>query len=140
MSPSRIGLISLLITTAFCTAQARLIGEHVQVPYTPADSGEKMLKAYCASCHGKGGRGNGPVSPALKEKPADLTRLAKRHNGVFPSEWVARVIEKGPVTAHGSREMPVWGPELSRLSGHDEQVRLLRLHNLVSYIETLQTH
>ena len=138
MSPSRIGLICLLITAAFWPAQKRLIGEQAHVPYTPADSGEKMFRAYCASCHGVSGKGNGPVASALRGKSADLTQLAKRHQGVFPSEWVARVIEKGTVAAHGSSEMPVWGRELSRVSNHDEQIQLLRVHNLVSYIETLQ--
>lgn len=132
MQPSRLSLICLLALAATRFAQPRLIVQHVQSPYTPADSGEKMFGAYCASCHGVNGRGNGPASSALKEKPADLTQLARRHNGVFPSEWVARVIEQGPIAANGSSEMPVWGPELSRLSAHDEQIRLLRVHNLVS--------
>jgi mono/diheme cytochrome c family protein len=99
-----------------------------------------MFRAYCASCHGVSGTGNGPVAATLKTKPTDLTQLAKRNNGAFPSESVASVIEKGKITAHGSSEMPVWGPELSRLSSHDPEVQLLRVHNLVSYIETLQRH
>ena len=97
-----------------------------------------MFKAYCASCHGVNGTGNGPVAATLKQRPTDLTQLAKRNHGVFPSEPVARVIEKGTITAHGTSEMPVWGPELSRLSSHDTEFQLLRVHNLVSYIGRLQ--
>ena len=48
------------------------------------------------------------------------------------------MIESGTIAAHGSSEMPVWGPELSRLSGHDTDFQLLRVHNLVSYIGRLQ--
>lgn len=140
MRLSRIGLICLLIAAAFWFAQKRLVGEQSCAPYTPADSGEKMFKAYCASCHGVNGTGNGPVAATLKQRPTDLTQLAKRNHGVFPSESVARVLEKGTITAHGTSEMPVWGPELSRLSSHDTEFQLLRVHNLVSYIETLQRH
>ena len=42
--------------------------------------------------------------------PANLTVLTKKNNGVFPFEAVYEVIDgRKEVTAHGTREMPVWG-------------------------------
>ena len=34
--------------------------------------GEQLFKAYCASCHGRTGKGDGPFVQALKTPPADL--------------------------------------------------------------------
>jgi mono/diheme cytochrome c family protein len=140
MIGSRIILVGLLIAGGFWLMQKELAGQQIHVPYTPADSGKKMFKAYCASCHGVSGTGNGPTATTLRKRPTDLTQLAKGNHGVFPTEEVSRVIENGTIAAHGSSEMPVWGPELSRLSGHDIDIQLLRVHNLVSYIGTLQKH
>jgi hypothetical protein len=41
--------------------------------------------------------------------------------------------------AHGSQDMPIWGPLFSSISqGHEGQVQQ-RITNLVTYIETLQS-
>lgn len=40
--------------------------------------GKDLFVAYCASCHGMAGRGDGPVSSALKTKIPDLATLAAR--------------------------------------------------------------
>ena len=51
-------------------------------------SGARMFKEYCAVCHGKGAKGDGPAASALKQAPPDLTTLAKRHGGKFPDHYV----------------------------------------------------
>jgi mono/diheme cytochrome c family protein len=38
----------------------------------------ESFKQYCATCHGSGGRGDGPVASALLTRPTDLTRFAFR--------------------------------------------------------------
>jgi hypothetical protein len=138
MCPSRSCMFPLLVAATSYCAQQRPVGNHISPPYTPAESGKKMFNAYCASCHGVKGTGNGPAAALLKTRPTDLTQLAKRNSGVFPSAWVARVIKKGTTPAHGSSEMPVLEPGLNRVSGHDEGGMLLRIHNLVSHIGTMQ--
>ncbi|MGE5710857.1 MAG: hypothetical protein ACM34B_11800, partial [Nitrospira sp.] len=57
--------------------------------------------------------------------PADLTTLAQKNNGEFPSSHVAAVLRgEEEVTAHGSTDMPVWGPVLLRVSqGHAAEVQ-----------------
>ena len=40
---------------------------------TSAASGSEMFLSYCASCHGKDAKGNGPATPALKKPPTDLS-------------------------------------------------------------------
>jgi hypothetical protein len=74
----------------------------------------------------------------LKKRPADLTQIARRNNGKFNDLLVQNVINgEQNMTAHGSRDMPVWGTLFKSVSG-DDSARRLRLYALVKYIEQLQ--
>jgi len=112
-----------------------------QVPAKPTSpsSGQEMYTAYCAACHGKDGRGGGPAAGALKVPPPDLTTLAKKNGGEYPSDHVSGAIQGDlDVPAHGSKEMPVWGNLFWRMSqGHSSEVQW-RVGNLNKYIESLQ--
>ncbi len=105
---------------------------------TPIDSGAKMYREYCASCHGLHGTGDGPVAPTLVRRPTDLTLLSQKNGGKFPVLLVKNSIQNGVTTAHGSKDMPVWGPILSTVSQHSQALVTLRVENLTHYIETLQ--
>jgi mono/diheme cytochrome c family protein len=112
---------------------------HIPISDVPANSGKEMFKSYCAVCHGTDGKGNGPAAPALKVAPTDLTVLAQKSSGKYPSAHVAAVIRgQATVPSHGTEDMPIWGPLFSSISqGHEGQVQQ-RTANLVSYIESLQ--
>jgi cytochrome c553 len=100
--------------------------------------GSVSFDLYCASCHGRAGRGDGPTAAALKTKPADLTALARANGGVFPRERVLLFIEGSARPAsHGSPDMPVWGPTLRALDASDARVTV-RLLNLVAFVESIQ--
>ena len=74
------------------------------------DIGKIEYQSSCAACHGADGKGTGPVAAALSTKPADLTTLAKRNNGVFPFGRIYDTIDgRVEVGSHGTRDMPVWG-------------------------------
>jgi len=108
-------------------------------PMTSPASGKEMFTSYCASCHGKDAKGNGPAANALKQLPADLTTLAKRNGGKYPTDKVTSILRgQTSLMAHGDQEMPVWGPVFWRMSqGHEEQVQM-RIGNLNRYLESLQ--
>ncbi len=73
-------------------------------------TGELEFTKYCSSCHGANATGVGPVAEVLDPKPADLTRIAARREGVFPEVEIQRIIDgRDPVRAHGAKQMPVWG-------------------------------
>ncbi len=113
--------------------------KHGPAPYSNPTSGKAMYQAYCASCHGIDGRGDGPAAPALKTSPTDLTRLAANHNGVYPEAHVAAVIQGDALTpSHGSKDMPVWGPVFLSLGQHQPTQVQLRIRNLVKYLESIQ--
>jgi mono/diheme cytochrome c family protein len=82
--------------------------------------GARLYQRFCASCHGERGHGDGPVADSLKVMVPDLTRIARRHGGAFPSDQIRRIIDGRAVQPpHGSREMPVWGYEF-RSAGADD--------------------
>jgi mono/diheme cytochrome c family protein len=102
-------LLSTLPLTAACVAtrdgerSVGVLGSEVTI------SGHDEFLRACASCHGVGGRGDGPVAAALRPPPPDLTSLAARAGGRFPRERVIAVLSGDvALSAHGSRRMPVW--------------------------------
>ena len=106
---------------------------------TSSSSGSEMYRAYCAACHGQGGKGDGPASSALKSAPADLTQLAKRNSGKFPELQVFGAINGDvQVPAHGSKDMPVWGVVFRAMGDNGVSGAKLRIRNLTRYIESLQ--
>jgi mono/diheme cytochrome c family protein len=112
------------------------------IPGASVPVGQQYFQQYCSACHGLSGRGNGPVAPALKTPPADLTRIAQRRGGQFPEADIAAIIDgRTSIEAHGSREMPVWGQRFSDQFGGgavgDEAVRG-HLLVLIDYLKSIQ--
>jgi len=113
------------------------------------DPGRRTYLRYCASCHGAAAKGDGPMVKHLVQPPADLTTLAKRHGGVFPSLRVADSIDgrgaprSGP---HGPREMPVWGTVFrqgdpgSAPPRNPERRARQNMVDLLEYLARIQEH
>ena len=103
--------------------------------------GKMAFNVYCASCHGRDATGEGPMTQALRYPPRDLKRLAKRNDGVFPADDVFKKIDGTEnVLGHGSGQMPVWGPTFQlQHEGGDARDVEDRIHELVSYLESIQT-
>ncbi len=111
----------------------------VPISRSKPDSGAQMWKDYCASCHGATGTGDGPAAEILKSPPADLTLLAKQNNGKFPTEHFESILKFGSGGhAHGTSDMPVWGPLFRSLDPQHDSLVQLRMHNLSKYVESLQ--
>jgi mono/diheme cytochrome c family protein len=102
-------------------------------------AGGDLFRFYCGSCHGADGKGQGPVASALKAPPADLTRIAARNGGEFPRARIIAFVNKGtpPLAAHGTPDMPVWGPIFNALDPSEKRTAV-RIENLVGYIESIQ--
>lgn len=119
-------------------------GIHVQPQAQPQqliDSirGDNLYKAYCASCHGMDGRGNGPMAAWMKVAPPDLTRIAARNAGEFPLARIDRIIsgEEALPSGHGTRAMPIWGPVFSQVT-RDQDLGKVRIDNLARYLRDIQ--
>jgi mono/diheme cytochrome c family protein len=110
------------------------------LPSNYVPSGKLTYKLYCASCHGIDAKGQGPSASMLKVPPADLTTLAKRHDGKFPYDYVSNILRFGPSPAilHGSADMPTWGPIFQYLDKNNERAVQQRIKNLCNYLASLQ--
>jgi mono/diheme cytochrome c family protein len=100
--------------------------------------GKENFEAYCAVCHGKDGKGQGPAAPAMKVPVPDLTTLAARNKGKFDPaavEYVVKGTGKTATPAHGVETMPIWG-DVFRVE--DRGTQILRIGNIVKYVQSLQ--
>jgi mono/diheme cytochrome c family protein len=107
-----------------------------------AESGRELYFKHCASCHGAGGRGDGPVAADLKVKVTDLTLLQKGNKGLFPLARVMTSIDGSRrVRGHGSPTMPVWGEIFEKEiepGKYPVLTSLLKTKIIAEYVATLQ--
>jgi mono/diheme cytochrome c family protein len=126
-----------VVLMAACAAAAHPIDDTLPPAYLR--SGQQMFKQYCAVCHGSDAKGQGPLAALLKTPPPDLTTLAKRHLGKFPYDYVKSILEFGPgPTAHGTSDMPTWGPIFRYNDKQNERVVQQRIKNLCDFLASLQ--
>ena len=113
------------------------------VPEEPP-TGAEDFASFCSSCHGAGGKGNGPMATELAHRPSDLTRLARRNGGDFPKLRVMAKIWGYTGGKAGAAVMPNFGPLLdSQMVPYDagdgiESPTPLRLVQLAEFIESQQ--
>lgn len=111
-------------------------------PQPEVPSGAEDYAAYCATCHGPGGKGDGARSTYLHPKAPDLTTIAERAGGTFPQ---ARVMTQiwGYARATPTPGMPAFaalleGPTVLYDSGDGILTPTpLRLVQLMEYVEGL---
>ena len=117
--------------------------------------GSDEYRTSCLSCHGVGGRGDGPLAKFLTVKPTDLTAVSRNNGGQYPNLKAGQypflrmyqVIDgRADVAAHGDRAMPVWGDRylaqhprvVSSYGGDYEKMVRGRILELVYYIQSIQ--
>jgi mono/diheme cytochrome c family protein len=127
----------LLVSLAMCAQVPPKSQEQLQALIYSV-KGPDLFRAHCAACHGANARGDGPLASALKTKVPDLTMLAKNNKGEFPSSPVRKtIIGEDILIAHGSREMPIWGPIFHQIES-DQDWGNVRIENLVKYLQSIQ--
>ncbi len=107
--------------------------------------GQSSFLTNCAVCHGPEGKGDGPYASLLTRKPATLTTIRERNKGIFPQEYLYKLIDgREMIPAHGTRDMPVWGDVFRAQSVQDfwpwgsEQVVRGRILEVIFYIQSIQ--
>jgi len=114
------------------------------MPEEQPPTGAEDFAAFCSSCHGVGGKGDGSMAAELAHRPADLTRLARRNGGEFPKLRVMAKVWGYTGGKEGAVVMPNFGPLLeSQMVPYDsgdgiESPTPLRLVRLAEYVESLQ--
>ena len=100
-------------------------------------NGADLYRTHCASCHGREGRGNGPVAASMRKPPPDLTQLSRRNGGLFPEARIRRIVDGREVESHGTRDMPVWGDIFKTIADGDADVPS-RILAIVRHVESMQ--
>jgi len=79
------------------------------------------------------------MAPYLRVAPTDLSAISTRHEGVFPTELVQRIVDgRQALTLHGSA-MPIWGDAFSKSrKGLSEAEVRQRIEAIVRYLEAIQ--
>jgi len=98
---------------------------------------------HCAACHGESGKGDGIMAEGMKKTPADLTQIAKKNGGTFPTERIKQVVsgtldDRTIARVHGPKEMPVWGRYFYEDSSSSHAIAEARVGTLVEYLKTIQ--
>ncbi len=122
------------------TLAGLLLAGRADAQSTSATTGDYLFRTYCAACHGTSARGDGPLADSMRRRPANLTEIAKRNNGVFPTEQVLKMVDgRQPIKGHGGPDMPVWGDVFARsVDGGDPAIVQARITALVAYLEGIQ--
>jgi mono/diheme cytochrome c family protein len=129
-------ILSALVLVA-CAAMAQI--QHAPKVPPNVEAGKQTYMEHCATCHGNDGRGNGPVASVLRMPPPDLRTLALRHGGKFPEDYVTNVLRFGiQIPAHGTSDMPVWGPIFGVLENGNELAVRRRIKYLCDFLATIQ--
>jgi mono/diheme cytochrome c family protein len=139
MKAKRVTVLAL----ASVVVTASLVGRRTEGAAPEPDTPSKATYVrYCSACHGRDGKGDGPVATWLTAKPTDLTQLAKNAGGEFPMLKVIQSIDgTTAVRAHGDSDMPVWGDRFRADVGtslaRQAQVRG-KIMLIADYLRTIQ--
>lgn len=135
--------ISALLLLSACLAGAPTASEPQPLDPLLAELGQPLYERHCASCHGLDGQGDGPAAGALRTPPADLTGIARRRDGAFPRGEIARFVDgRFALSAHGSRDMPVWGTRFGEAIPETdvaESITRGKIAALVEYLMSIQS-
>jgi len=75
------------------------------------EKSKSLFAEQCASCHGSGGKGDGPAAAALTPKPHDLTD--KQHMAAVTDQYLTDIIKKGGAAVGKSAVMAPFGDSMS---------------------------
>jgi len=92
---------------------AAFIGCSQDLSMPDQSDGAAFFSANCVSCHGTGGKGNGPLAANLPVSPTDLTKLSSSNGGTFPAAQALSYIYGDPMNGHLARVMPQFGGAMS---------------------------
>ena len=136
----RIAAIAAAMLVAGVLLAPGLVTTAAAQVYEQTTAGSDVFRTYCASCHGTSARGDGPLAGSMLKKPANLTEIAKRNGGEFPSEMVFKVIDgRQPVKGHGGPDMPVWGDVFTKSRDVGDAARVKGvIQSLVDFLGGIQ--
>ena len=133
-----LGFPYLLLAVLLIAATASAPPGAAQTPAGKAAvSGQAIYEDYCAVCHGRDGKGDGPAARALKTPPIDLTQVSHNHSGKFPDADIKKIVlGLDMMPSHGTEAMPVWGKVFTKIG--DPNTVGQRVDALLVYLRQIQ--
>ena len=131
-------LLAALTPTGTSVALAQEGQERID--HARISQGRSLYRAWCRTCHGESGKGDGPMAEHLKPNPGDLTLLAQKEGGQFYFGRVtAKIDGRDKVKGHGSKDMPIWGEAFLVVDeeGGEEAVRD-KINAIAHYLRSIQ--
>ncbi|WP_137701970.1 c-type cytochrome [Marimonas lutisalis] len=133
------------MTTRIGSALCALVFAGASTMAVADDAGKQLYMENCASCHGATGVGDGDMAEFMSVHVPDLTTIAQRNDGVFPTLEIAHIIDGRTgvrLRGHGS-EMPIWGMEFTDAPSMEGDLSGIyaargRVLSVVYYLESLQ--
>ncbi|WP_298857880.1 c-type cytochrome [uncultured Sulfitobacter sp.] len=110
---------------------------------SPKASGAYLFDKHCTSCHGRTAEGDGPLASGFAIPPANLTLIAQRNGGTFPTAGVMAQIN-GYTGRHQLGGMPefeevIQSPLVDWASPSGEVIPTPQsLLALATYLESIQ--
>lgn len=98
-----------LLSVSFGVAALGLVACATETDMPGPAEGRAFFAENCVSCHGTGGKGDGPATAGLPKPPTDLTQLSRKNGGAFPTARALSYIWGDPEQAHLARVMPQFG-------------------------------
>jgi mono/diheme cytochrome c family protein len=127
-------LLTVWLTAAVASAP---LGKAQTPAGKAAFNGQAIYEDYCAACHGRDGKGDGPAARALKTPPIDLTQISRSHSGNFPEADIRKIIlGLDMMPSHGTEAMPVWGKIFTKIG--DPNTVGQRVDALMVYLRQMQ--
>ena len=142
---AKILIAALLVAVVTSFAVASPQQEETATQTVKVFKGKVTYRIYCSNCHGDEGHGDGNLAELLSVKPADLTAIARKNGGTFPTELITQLVDgRETVKGHGLKEMPVWGDAFQKSlqpswteESDDERARR-KIQEVVAFVESIQ--
>ena len=71
------------------------------------NAGKILYMQHCVTCHGVDGKGDGPAAARLSATPADLTEIAARRDGIWPTLEIMEILSGYSRNTQPREDMPV---------------------------------
>ena len=142
----KLGMVLMIVSASALAAGTSIKIVELEWHDIALNDGSAMYSSLCASCHGAGGKGNGPAAAELSAGAPDLTMLSLNNEGVFPQQFVADTIYGGSRSiTHRNLDMPNWGKQFMYVGHgwHSFPRRNLaneRVQTLTNHIASLQVN
>ena len=138
-------IAALLVAVAAPFAMASAQQQEPATQTVKVFKGKVTYRIYCSNCHGEEGHGDGNLAELLSVKPSDLTAIARKNGGTFPTELITQLVDgRETVKGHGLKEMPVWGDAFQKSlqpswteESDDERARR-KIEEVVAFVESIQ--